>query len=189
MDVGLNNRNTLGEIAPEFKDVVFFVEANSNEQFEIWEDWSRESMSNIEPLDKEVIDSLSEAVKSWPVLNKIVNINNKLKNNYHKRVEWEQIMAGFMLTIGSIKKGKEKFPISVSFSFATIEGKKICFYYCCSAIADYPMVEEWLIKRFQLTHDNYTRWNHTDANNFHNCINSLDNLDEKPRNTKYKKSR
>lgn len=31
MDVGLNNRNTLGDVQPEFKDVVFFVEATSTE--------------------------------------------------------------------------------------------------------------------------------------------------------------
>ena len=40
MDVGLNNRNTLGEIAPELTDVVFLVEATSAEQHNLWSEWS-----------------------------------------------------------------------------------------------------------------------------------------------------
>ena len=43
------------------------------------------------------------------------------------------------------------------------------------------MVEDWFLAKFQLTHDNYTRWNHVDSNNFHNCVNSLDRLDIEPR--------
>jgi len=43
-----------------------------------------------------------------------------------------------------------------------------------------------LIKQFQLTHDGYTRWNHTNSSNFHNCVNSLDRLDKEPRETIYK---
>jgi hypothetical protein len=189
MDVGLNNRNTLGEVAPELKDVVFLVEANSNERLQLWSDWSDESIDIINPFGKEVMDSLAEAVKSWPVLNQVESFNHGImaSNSIKKRVQWKQVSAGFLKTIGHIKSGREKLPVSVEFSFAFINGKKVCFYNCCSRAADHTMIHDWFIERFQLTHDGYTRWNHTDAGNFHNCINSLDDLDKKPRKTKYKK--
>jgi len=189
MDVELNNKNTLGEVAPEFADVVFLVEANNNERLQLWSDWAEDSIHNTKSLNDEVIACLGEAVKSWPVLKSVFELNNDIKNNQHTRVKWEQVSAGFLKTIGHIKSGKKKLPVSVEFSFAFINGKKVCFYNCCSRAADHTMIHDWLIERFQLTHDNYTRWNHTDAGNFHNCINSLEDLDKKPRNTKYIKAK
>lgn len=186
MDVGLNNRNILGKENPAFDDVVFLVEANSNEQFELWRDWAKESTTNIEPLSEEVLLNLAEATKSWPMFKKITEMNDKVKDNQHTRIEWKQVPAGFGITIGHIGKGTNR-PVCVSFNFAFIKGKKVCFYFCMSNTADYAMIESWLIERFQLTHDGYTRWSHVDANNFHNCVNSLDDLDKEPRDTVYKK--
>ncbi len=180
MDVGLNNRNTLGEIAPEFTDVVFLVEANSNEQFNLWQDWSDQSMTNIKSLPDYMLDTIKEDILLYK---KLKALNDNVKHNKHKRVKWKQIMNGFGLTIGHIKK----FPVFLSFSFAIINNKKICFYECTSRMSDSKMIEDFLIKRFQLTHDNYTRWNHTNAMNFHNCVNSLDRLDKEPRDTVYRK--
>lgn len=182
MDTGLNNRNTLGDIAPEFKDVVFFVEATSTEAFTLWQEWSKESMTNIEPISKELMDLLNEVLEVPSLFKVVENLNEKVKKNTANRVEWEQVCSGFMLQIGEI----DKRPVSVSFSFAIINGKKICFYECTSQVADHKMIEDWLMSKFQLTHDNYTRRNHTNAGNFHNCINSLDNLDAEPRDTVYK---
>jgi len=178
MDVGLNNKNTLGEIAPEFKDVVFFVEATSAEKFNLWQEWSEESRTNIEPLSDDFINSLPESCKQ-----KIKDLNDQVKDFKHTRVNWEEVSAGFMLTIGKVYKK----PVSVCFNFAFINGHKICFYECTSQMADHKMIEDWLISKFQLTHDKYSRWNHTNATNFHNCVNSLDSIDKEPRNTIYKK--
>jgi len=186
MDVGLNNKNLLGKEAPELADVVFLVKANSNEQFNLWVEWSKESLTNIEPLSKKVLETLSEVVKSWPVLTKVIDMNDKVIKTYQKRIKWKQISSGFLLTIGHVKHGKDKLPICIEFSFAIIEGKKVCFYNRSSRAGDSKMVDNWLIKRFQLTHDGYTRWNHVNATNFHNCVNSLDKLDKEPRDTKYK---
>jgi len=177
MDVGLNNRNTLGAIAPEFADVVFFVESTSNEQHQHWSDYAKESMTNITPLQDDFINLIPENVRS-----NVKRLNDKVKDLQHTRVEWKQIMSGFGLTIGHV----DKRPVCVSFSFAVINGKKVCFYYCTSQVADHKMIENWLISHFQLTHDGYSRWNHTDSSNFHNCINSLDSLDVEPRDTIYK---
>ena len=179
MDVGLNNRNTLGDINPAFKDVVFFVEANSNETLQLFSDFAKTSMDNIQPLSDD--DTAILGMLSPELHNKILHINDKLKAISRPRVDWEQIMSGFAITIGKVGKH----PVTVSFSFSKLNGKKVCFYYCTSRVVDYTMVENWLIKHFQLTHDNYTRWNHSDAMNFKPYY--LENIDKEPRNTVYKK--
>ncbi len=183
MDVGLNNKNTLGELAPEFSDVVFFIKATDNEQFTLWQEWSKESRHNIEPLSDAVIERIVDRVYHPYLCSEITELNDKIKKITQPRVNWQQIMAGFNLTIGHI----EEYPVCVSFSFALINGKKVCFYHSTSRMVDHEMIEDWLMGRFQLTHDKYTRRNHVDATNFHNCVNSLDNLDKEPRDTVYKK--
>lgn len=183
MDVGLNNRNTLGEIEPAFKDVVFMVEANSNETQKLWEEWAKESMTNIEAFDDDVMNIFKKELGADSLLfGQLADLNHKVKNNQQPRVNWEQIRSGFAIRIGEING----LPVNVEFSFAIIEGKKICFYNAISQMVNYKMVEDWLIERFQLTNDGYCRWNRVDAQNFHNCINSLDRLDKEPRDTVYK---
>jgi hypothetical protein len=189
MDVGLNNRNTLGAIAPEFADVCFFVEATSNERFSLWQEWASESASNVPPLHESEMKIIEDVfkhtsnfdAKSYNILEKIQTFNKKIERNYHSRVTWQQVGSGFYLQIGKI----DKKPITVSFSFDFINGKKICFYEPTSDAVLHSLVEEWLVSHFQLTHDGYTRWNHTNATNFHNCVHSLDNLDKLPRDTVY----
>jgi len=188
MDVGLNNRNTLGEVAPELADVCFLVEASSTEKMNLWEEWSEDSFTNIESISERNFERISSILQNYESLLRMVTIlNGQAKNNESARVDWKEVSMGLMRTIGHIKSGKEKLPVCVEFSFAIIEGKKVCFYNCCSRAVDHSMVKDWLIERFQLTHDKYTRWSHVNAGNFHNCINSLDNLDKEPRDTKYKK--
>ncbi len=194
MDVGLNNRNKLTAIHKNFADVVFLVEANNTEYYYLWQEWCNKSISNITPLSDESIDKLLRPLKDQilykdqinPTMNplkaEVLSLNRKVKENFHPRVEWKEEPCGFNIQIGKVKK----MPVCVEFRFANINGKKICFYYCTSQMADYRMVEKFLITRFQLTHDGYTRWNHVDAMNFHNCIQGLSTLDKKPRNTKYK---
>lgn len=181
MDVGLNNKNTLGTFDSEFSDVVFLVEATSTEQFSLWKEYSKESMTNFEPLsDLDIQIMLDMRLKP-----KVKRLNDKIKEYASShRIDWEQVSSGFSLTIGYVKK----LPVTINFNFAFINGKKICFYDCTSRMADHVMIEKWLIKHFQLTHDNYCRWNHVNAMNFHNCIKGLDNLDKEPRNTVYRHS-
>lgn len=180
MDVGLNNKNTLGSVNPAFEDVVFLVEATSTEQFTLWQEWSSQSMSNIEPIADDDMKAIGEKL-SRDLYAKLEKTNNKLKKNYSTRVDWKQVHAGFGITVGHV----EKHPVMVCFNFAFINGKKVCFYEVTSQMVNNKMVECWLIDRFKLTHDGYTRWNHTNAGNFHNCVNSLDKLDKEPRDTVY----
>jgi hypothetical protein len=133
-------------------------------------------MSNIQPLSEEFISLLSLEFRE-----KVSTLNRKVEQVLIKRVDWKQIGSGFGITIGQVQKK----PVTVSFSFAIINGKKVCFYYCMSRMADYTMIHDWLISKFQLTHDNYTRWNHSDATNFN--PRDLEDIDKEPRNTIYKK--
>lgn len=183
MDVGLSNRSTLAQEHPEFEDVVFLVEATRTERFNLWQEWSSDTITYVKPLDDTDFEAILETIIKPSLREKFTNLQKRIKNNHQYIVDWDQLPMGVSITIGHIKK----LPVCIDFSFDIINGKKICFYYCCSRMCDHDMIDNWLIERFQLTHDNYTRWNHTDASNFHNCVNSLDNLDKKPRNTVYKK--
>lgn len=185
MDVGLNNKNFLSKEAPEFNDVVFLVKATNCEQFTLWQEYSKESLHNIEPFNDIFISNLENNV-NWNqsnnfFLSEIKKLNDKLERTQLKRVNWKQINAGFTLRIGWV----EEKPVALHFSFAIINGKKICFYECTSRMADNTMIEKWLIERFQLTHDGYCRWNHTNATNFHICTQGLDSIDLEPRDTVY----
>lgn len=184
MDVGFSNQNHLGKIAPELADVVFIVECDGHsDQFNLWKDYSKKSSSNIKHLSNEDIEQLTKILgDNFVLLEKVKRLSDKVEYNNHTRYDWEEVSSGFMLTIGNVEIGGEKLPVCVSFSFAYINGHKICFYYTSSRVHDHTMVDEWFQEHFQLTHDGYTRWNHVDANNFHNCVNSLDNLDKEPRN-------
>lgn len=181
MDVGLNNKNTLGEIDPRFNDVVFFVEATNSEEFDLWREYSSESMSNIKPLKDTDIDLIIDSISDNRLRINVLDLNKSIKHIERKRVKWKQ-GSGFSIVIGYL----DKRPINVSFMIHEINDNKVCFYHGCSELVDHKMIKDWLISRFQLTHDNYGRWNHSDANNFHNCIQGLENMDKEPRETVYK---
>ena len=73
----------------------------------------------------------------------------------------------------------------LEFRYYIINGHKVAFYSSSSMITHRGYIDAFLITYFQRTHDNYSRWNHVDATNFHNCINYLDSIDLKPRDTIY----
>ena len=113
--------------------------------------------------------------------------------NYHKKFKWEEISAGKLYTILEVEvaaiehpKTKEILPVTIEFSFAIIDGHKICFYSSPSRLSHHGYINAFLITYFQRTHHEYSRWNHTDATNFHNCINYLNTIDIEPRSTEYK---
>ena len=114
--------------------------------------------------------------------------------DYHEKHNWEEVSSGQLYTILQLKvkanvkgkKVKETLPISLDCSYAIIDGHKIMFYTSPSRLTHSGYIEAFLTTYFQRTHDNYTRWNHVDAANFHNCAGYLDTVDEKPRTTVYK---
>ena len=159
MDVGFNNTNKL-HIAlenPFLEDVEWLIEATSTERHDIW-------------------------------------------NRYHKKHEWEEVshVEGYTIlelevevkahpmVVGWPFIKKEKLPIYISFNYAIVDGHKILFYECKSLLAHHGYVEAFFKTYFQRTHDGYSRWNHTDAMNAHNCFGYFYTLDKEPRDTKYK---
>lgn len=115
----------------------------------------------------------------------------------HEDHEWKEHSVGYWHTIMELdlniskkssidgKNVRETLPVNISFNFAEIDGHKICFYYSPSLLVHHGYIEAFMCTYFQRTHDNFTRWNHVDAANFHNCINYLDTIDKSPRNTVY----
>lgn len=112
------------------------------------------------------------------------------------RYTWEQIQQGWSFTIINLKisgslgdnKIEETLPVNISISLAKVNGHKILFYSSDSMISHYGLIDAFMISNFQRTHDSYTRWNHTNAVNFHNCVGYLDTIDQDPRDTEYESS-
>jgi hypothetical protein len=168
MDVGLNNTNRLHEALDNdfMKDIEWIVEATSNERHELWRKYHNE--------DTRFKTEAGEYNKDGKYI-------------------WEEVSSGHGCTIASVvidvtrngKTVKETLPLHLNFSYAIINGHKIAFYDTSSLLAHHGIVEAFLITYFQRTHDNYSRWNHTNADNFHNCIGYLDTIDKEPRNSIY----
>lgn len=97
--------------------------------------------------------------------------NQRCKGQDH-HVDWKQDMMGFWQTIGHVN-GRKHQPVCVSFSFALLNGKRVCFYEVTSRFSDSVMVEEFIEKRYPVKWDNGTRRAMTDAMNFHHVIDHI----------------
>jgi len=75
------------------------------------------------------------------------------------RVKWEEDLRGLFLVIGDFY-GR---PVTVRFSFAKLNGKRVCFYEASSQVVNYEMVREFLEKECGVS-------GHCDAQNFHLCL-------------------
>jgi len=95
-----------------------------------------------------------------------------LWKEYHERVTWVQDYEGFAETIGHINSR----PVVVSYKFAEIFGKRICFYEATSTIVDHTMVEAFIKENYPIKYDNDSRTAMTDAMNFHNAIHEAQNF-------------
>jgi hypothetical protein len=159
MDTGLNNTNKLHLALnyPFMEDVEWIVEASDEERHQLWRD--------------------NHDRYKWEDIN-----CGKLYNIVNLEISVQSCMGTKKIT----KTTKEVLPVYISFFFAIINGHKIAFYTSNSRLSHYGYIEAFLITYFQRTHDKYTRWNQTDANNFHNCVCYLDTVDIEHRNTTYK---
>lgn len=83
----------------------------------------------------------------------------------HERHDWVQDMSGFSQVIGYIDKKRKK-PVNVSFSFAVVDGQRICFYEAISRYVDHKMVEEFIVKNYPVKYDQGQRRAMDDAMNF-----------------------
>jgi len=201
MNVGFNNTNTFEH--KDLKDVVFLVEATDDERHNLWVRYATE-YTHHDGLDKEIsmfqtdldMDIFTKGIRRFlsPIITQeidrlyglvtsVTERNVKIRESRKHRIDWQSDSHGIVVKVGEF--GGEA--IWVSFSFAHINGHKVAFYTANnSQTVHHGIVENYMMKYFQRTHDGYTRWNHTDATNFHNCVNSLDDIDESPRKTKFK---
>jgi len=90
-----------------------------------------------------------------------------LWKEFKKETNWEEDGCGFTQVIGFIG-GDENMPVNVSFFFAKVWGKRICFFDVCSRFSDSEMVMEWIKKNYPVKYDNLQRWAIKNAMNFPN---------------------
>ena len=124
------------------KKVKFFVEADSFAQSTLWKEFSVQGRQFIQ----------------------------RTRGEDEIRVSWDQETRGFNLTIGEIKVGRDRLPINISFSFATINGIYICFYEGISQLVHHAMIEDFLHTLYPVKYDKGTRLAYTNASNFHHCL-------------------
>jgi len=96
-----------------------------------------------------------------------------LWREFSGEVVWEQDSAGFSQIIGFIGDRKKKRLVNVSFSFALINGQRICFYDTVSRFVDHTMVGKFLNKYYPVKYDNNTKRAKTDAMNFGDVLNAI----------------
>ena len=65
--------------------------------------------------------------------------DNRAREGQGHHLDWKQDMMGFGQTIGYVN-GRKHQPVCVSFSFALLNGKRICFYEVTSRFSDSVMV-------------------------------------------------
>lgn len=94
----------------------------------------------------------------------------KSEDKQDNHLKWESDSSGVGYQVGMVKVKKEKFPVVVTFTFATIEGTLVCFYECNSRCVDWTQIEEFLEDYFPLKYDNGTRRAKTNCSNFHHCV-------------------
>jgi len=93
-------------------------------------------------------------------------------SEWKERLKWKEDGSGVGICIGHINKQKTK-PVWVSFGFAELNGKRICFYDVTSRFCDHTMVEDYIKSKYPVKYDNGTRTAMCDAMNFHLCANAI----------------
>lgn len=83
--------------------------------------------------------------------------------------EWQHIPDGWLVEVGEINSK----PCCISVSWAKIEGYLVMFYHPTSRMVDWQMIEAWISESFQGKWDSGTRKAKTDAQNFHHCVDAI----------------
>jgi hypothetical protein len=94
---------------------------------------------------------------------------HRLWKENKKKTNWEDDPSGVYVTIGHLKHKGKKHSIIVSFSFAKIYGKQICFFHVASRFIDNLRIEKYILDNY-LFGKNDVRSRIMDSNNFHNAI-------------------
>jgi len=89
------------------------------------------------------------------------------------KVDFDESCQGWYYPSELIVKDQyQNRPVNISFSWAWIDDQLIGFWYPCSQLVDYQMIEQWFAQHFGKTHDGGRR-SMVDHMNFHNCIHAI----------------
>lgn len=84
----------------------------------------------------------------------------------NRRIQWMDQSSGWLETVGYL----DERPVNIVVSIAILNGHAVVFYEAVSQVVDWKIVEEWFRKRCWPKWDNDLRRAHSDAMNFHYCI-------------------
>lgn len=82
-----------------------------------------------------------------------------LWEKHHEELGWAGNSSGYLLTVGHL----DKRPITVETRFATVAGKKLCFWCSPSQVVDHILIRKWFDKYFKGIP-------HEDATSFYNIL-------------------
>lgn len=82
-------------------------------------------------------------------------------------IPWKQISRGWLIPVDNSSEPKHDWRTYVSFSFAEMWGKLVCFYHPTSSLVDWVDIEGFL-DRFWTRDDGSRR--KCNLQNFHHCI-------------------
>lgn len=94
-----------------------------------------------------------------------------LWKEFSNEVEWRQGGSGIMIQVGELGGMlQEKRPVNISCYWNSINGMNVLFWYGCSQLVDYKMIEEWFKNNCHIIEANSKRTAKCDADNFHQCV-------------------
>jgi hypothetical protein len=99
---------------------------------------------------------------------------SKEYDQYDGRVDWKEERRGYFYEIGRL----DDRPVCVSVVFASVNGKRVAFYYGCSQLVDHKMIEEWL-DQLDIPKWGGGRRSCTDASNFHHCLDAIQQFNKR----------
>lgn len=108
---------------------------------------------------------------------------HSLWEKHHDEHNWDSDGEGCMVLCGEVKINGQRLPVYVDLRFAQIDGIYVCFYYGCSRVVDWDMIEKF-INRYPCKYDGGTRRAVCDANNFHQFLGAIDELKKNKKHEK-----
>ncbi len=88
--------------------------------------------------------------------------------------KWEQVSAGWGINVGELDKRS----VMIDAQWYRIDGQWVMFYHGCSQVVDHAMIDKWLAKHFTGTYDRGTRRASCDEQNFHHCLDAIEEANE-----------
>ncbi len=148
----ITDKNDLDE---RFKNVFYVVEANSNENQQIWRD-----------INYSVNGYLSDMMNRQPLVKR------------EAEFDYEQDNSGLFFPVGDFY-GEN---IMVNFSFFKLNGLTILSYYPTSQVVNHRIIDAWFDQHCSPYYED--RLCISDANNIHNVLNAVRNKTKKQQERK-----